>query len=78
MARVDIVILDNGIGREKSAKIKEKKRYKTSSIGIQLTKERLQNFCKDYTNNCSLNFEDLYDANKKPKGTKVILRIPVS
>ncbi len=75
---VSIIILDNGIGRKKSAEIKEKKRYRKNSIGIQLTKERLQNFCKDYKNSCSLNFVDLYNENKEPNGTKVILRIPIS
>lgn len=75
---VDIVILDNGIGRKRSAEIKEKKRYKKSSIGIQLTKERLQNFCKDYKNNCSLGFVDLYNADNEANGTKVILKIPIS
>ncbi len=75
---VDIIITDNGIGRKKSAEIKQKKRYKKSSIGIQLTKERLQNFCKEYTNNCSLNFVDLYNEKKEANGTKVILKIPLN
>ena len=74
---IEISIEDNGIGRDKSALIKQKKLYKKDSVGINLTKERLSNFEKDYKNNYTLKFEDLYDENKKASGTKVILGIPV-
>ncbi len=74
---IKITVEDNGIGREKSALIKQKKLYKKDSIGIKLTKERLSNFEKDYKNNYTLKFEDLYDENKNAVGTKVVLKIPV-
>lgn len=74
---IEITIEDNGIGRERSALIKQKKMYKKDSIGINLTKERLSNFEKDYKNSYTLEFEDLYDDDKNASGTKVILGIPV-
>ena len=74
---IEISIEDNGVGREKSALIKQKKLYKKDSVGINLTKERLSNFEKEYKNKYSLKFEDLYDENKNASGTKVIVRIPV-
>ena len=72
-----IEIEDNGIGREKSTLLKQKKLYKRESIGIYLTKERLSKFENDYKNNYSLKFEDLFDENRNACGTKVILKIPV-
>lgn len=74
---VIIRIEDNGIGRERSSLIKKKKLYKKESIGIKLTKERLSNFEKDYNTQYSLNFEDLYNSNKKASGTAVIVEIPI-
>jgi len=74
---LEIRIKDNGIGRERSSLIKQKKLYKKESIGINLTKERLSNFEKDYAHNYSLKFEDQYDEHKKASGTTVVLDIPL-
>lgn len=74
---IQINIEDNGIGRTASAKIKSEKVINRKSIGIDLTKERLQNFIKDFQNPFSLIFDDLFDEQKNPKGTKVALRIPI-
>ncbi len=74
---IQIDIEDNGIGRTASAKIKSKKIINRKSIGIELTKERLQNFIKDFQNPFSLIFNDLVDDDKKPRGTKVALKIPI-
>lgn len=75
---INIEVLDNGIGRAKSAELKQKKVLKQKSIGIDLTRERLTNFAKNYRNMFSLTFEDLYDQNNEPKGTKVILQVPLT
>ncbi len=74
---IQIDIEDNGIGRTASAKIKSNKVIHKKSIGIELTKERLNNFIKDFKNPFSLIFNDLVDENKNPLGTKVALRIPL-
>lgn len=75
---IQIDIQDNGIGRKASAQIKSNKTIKRKSIGIELTKERLNNFIKGFKNPFSLSFNDLFDDQKKPNGTKVILKIPIS
>ena len=73
---VTISITDNGIGRVAAAKIKGKKLLKRKSVGIDLTKQRLEHFSKNYTNSYKLHIEDLY-TNDKPTGTKVIIEIPI-
>ena len=73
---IQIDIEDNGIGRTASAKIKSNKIIKRKSIGIELTKERLNNFIKGFKNPFSLIFNDLLDDNKNVLGTKVALKIP--
>ena len=73
---IQIDIEDNGIGRKASAEIKSNKVTANQSIGIDLTKERLNNFIKSFKNDFSLIFHDLVDENKVAKGTKVVLRIP--
>jgi len=73
---VTITITDNGIGRKASAKIKENKLLKRKSVGIDLTKQRLENFSKNYTNCYRLTIEDLYNENVAI-GTKVTIDIPI-
>jgi tetratricopeptide (TPR) repeat protein len=75
---VEISITDNGIGREQTMKIEtEKKKSQRKSIGINLTKERLANFSKNFANMHTLNIIDLYNNTNNPMGTKVVLQIPV-
>ncbi len=72
---VKIEIEDNGIGRKRSAEIKEKKIHKKNSIGLKITEERLQNFVKDKNYTYKLNIQDLYNKNGLAIGTKVTLII---
>ena len=71
-----ISIKDNGIGRKASAQIKQEKLHKTESLGIKITKERLDIFIKDYKNNYDLTFVDLYDDDLAI-GTEVVLKLPI-
>ncbi|WP_240640240.1 tetratricopeptide repeat protein [Mangrovimonas spongiae] len=73
---VTISITDNGIGREASRKIREQKKLKRKSVGLDITKARLANFSKHYANDYSIEIIDLYSDNKA-SGTKVIVNIPV-
>ena len=73
---IKISILDNGIGRKKSAEIKQNKIHKKDSLGIKINEERLENFAKDYKNNYDLEFIDLYEDDKAI-GTEVVLKIPI-
>jgi len=73
---VRISIVDNGIGRKEAEKINRDKLLKRKSVGIAITKARLTNFSKSYTNDYNIDIEDLYDDNQTPTGTKVIVDIP--
>lgn len=72
---ITIEIIDNGIGRIASRKIKENKKLKRKSVGIDITKARLANFSKAFSESYSLDIEDLY-TNEIPSGTKISLLIP--
>jgi LytS/YehU family sensor histidine kinase len=74
---IQIIILDNGIGRIAAAKIKAEKTINRKSVGIDLTKKRLNNFVKNYKNDFSITYQDLKDDKNKALGTKVILKIPL-
>ena len=71
-----VKIRDNGVGREAAQKAKEKRVLKRKSVGIEITRERLANFAKDYENTFAITILDLFDAHGKPSGTEIILKIP--
>ncbi len=73
---IKISITDNGVGRAAAEKLKENKVLKRKSIGIDITKERLSNFSKDYQNTFDIEIIDLFDDQGNASGTKVILHIP--
>ncbi|RAJ15021.1 tetratricopeptide repeat-containing sensor histidine kinase [Olleya aquimaris] len=73
---ITISITDNGIGRAASNKIKQEKLLKQKSLGIEITKQRLENFSKNYTENYSMIINDLYDGDLAT-GTCVILKLPI-
>ena len=73
---INIAITDDGVGRDAAEKIKERKVLKRKSVGINITKERLANFSKDYQNSFHVEIIDIYDDDNKPSGTKILLHIP--
>lgn len=75
-AFVNISITDNGIGRRASEKINRDRVLKRKSVGLAITKARLANFSKRFTTDYKMDIEDLYDAQDKPIGTRVIVHIP--
>ncbi|MBT8182234.1 MAG: sensor histidine kinase, partial [Eudoraea sp.] len=73
---INISITDNGVGREAAEKLKESKVLKRKSVGIQITKERLANFSKDYQNKFEIEIQDLFNEQGEASGTRIILNIP--
>jgi sensor histidine kinase YesM len=68
---------DDGIGRERSMQKKQdsqKKKHK--SLGMQVTKERLDILNEKYGNNISFTFYDKKTGTDEPSGTRVEIRIP--
>ncbi len=72
-----IEIEDNGIGRQKSREIKASKTLNNKSIGLDLTKQRLDNYFKDSEKEHSLEIVDLSDKKGLACGTKIVLKMPL-
>ena len=73
---IKISIEDNGVGREEAERLKNSKVLKRKSVGIDITKERLDNFSKDYQNSFEVEILDLFNGSGEASGTKVVLHIP--
>ena len=73
---IEISITDNGVGRDASEIIKKNRVLKHKSVGIEITKERLTNFAKDYQNTFDVTINDLFDKDNNAIGTRVVLHIP--
>ncbi|CAZ95946.1 tetratricopeptide repeat-containing sensor histidine kinase [Zobellia galactanivorans] len=73
---IHISITDNGVGREAAEKLKLNKILKRKSVGIDITKERLANFSKDFQNSFEVEIVDLYHEDGTSAGTRIILHIP--
>lgn len=71
-----ISIEDNGIGRIKTALLNDANFIEKESLGLDITKQRLQAFTSNLKKPVYLIFEDLY-KDDNPIGTKVIVKIPV-
>jgi len=74
---VEITITDNGIGRLASEKIRNEKKIKRQSVGLNITKARLENFSKDFKEDYHIEIIDLYDDQNIAMGTQVVLSIPI-
>lgn len=72
---ISIVIEDNGIGRE--ASMRAKKRVENKSLGMKITKGRLDIINKINQSDLSVNIHDKVDENNQPLGTRVEIFIPV-
>ena len=68
---------DNGVGRELSASLKsESGKSKHRSLGMQVTKERLEILNEKTKEKVFFEITDLKDEEGKPAGTRVDLKIP--
>ena len=75
-ANINCIIEDNGVGRKKARELSQNSMYKSKSLGIQITNERLKLISMDKVEKY-IHFEDLKDQNNQPLGTKVEITIPV-
>jgi Histidine kinase/7TM diverse intracellular signalling len=74
---LEIQIIDNGVGREKSAEYKSKTATKHNSFGMKVTNERIELINQIYKTDAKVEIEDLYDDTKCGIGTKVTIQIPI-
>ncbi|MDX2174815.1 MAG: tetratricopeptide repeat protein [Bacteroidota bacterium] len=68
------IVEDNGIGREKAQKIKNNKSFNHLSLGMRITKDRLD-FISNYK--CQIEYFDLKDTYNNSIGTKAEILIPL-
>lgn len=71
-------IIDNGIGRKESAKIKSLEDTLFESKGVSITKRRIEMLNYNKTKNVTLTINDLVDNFNNPLGTEVIIFIPLN
>jgi len=73
------VVRDNGIGRKKAMELAAHSQGpKKSSMGMQITRERIDMINKLYNRTTSVTITDLVDAEQQPAGTEVHLVIPLT
>lgn len=73
---ITCIIEDNGVGRKRSAEIKEQRSKTHTSFATKATEDRLTllNYKKD--NKIGVQTEDLFNEDGSPGGTRVLLKIP--
>ena len=75
-AVLEVMISDDGIGRQKAAELKSKSALKHKSYGMQITNDRIKALNQMYNTGAEVTIEDLKDKDGNGCGTKVCLRIP--
>ena len=68
-------IEDNGVGRKKSSAYNALNKPNHTSLGLQITQQRISIFNEQHHADSMLNIEDLYNENEKPCGTRVTVKI---
>lgn len=68
---VELTITDDGIGRDASNDLKNKKTYKKESVGLKMTQERISLFNQKQNLNYSYKIIDIQDSDKNAAGTQV-------
>ncbi len=75
--RLQCVVEDNGIGREKSAEINRRRHKQHDSMGLDISIRRVGLLNEPGKNDYNIEITDLYYDNRKPKGTRVTILIPL-
>jgi sensor histidine kinase YesM len=73
MSGLYIMIEDNGVGRDLAKLNNRKRSLKEGSVGLQITKERLESLSMLSKRQNYFEIEDLFDKNGNPTGTLVTL-----
>jgi tetratricopeptide (TPR) repeat protein len=72
---LEIVLRDNGVGREKAAFAKRNQKHR--SMATEITLGRLKHLQKEFRKKTNLKIEDLTDGENKVVGTQVIFNLPL-
>lgn len=74
---LEIIIDDNGIGRDRSSEI-NKNRKRHSSFAITANEKRINLLNQLYSKKASCTIQDKYNKDGSPAGTCVVLKIPLA
>ncbi len=74
---IHYTVEDNGAGRAKAAAYNEENRPDHKSVGLQITEERLRHINGNGSSD-PVHFTDLYDAEGKPAGTRVEIKLKIT
>jgi tetratricopeptide (TPR) repeat protein len=74
---LEINIIDDGIGRAKSAELRSKTATKHKSYGMKVTSERIALINQTYKTGANVTLHDLVHNDGQPAGTQVTIQIPV-
>ncbi len=69
------VIEDNGVGREAARLIKSKSAERNKSMGMQITRDRMDITGRTADLTFEVEIEDLFDAKGFAAGTRVVVRM---
>lgn len=73
--RLIVEIIDNGVGYNKNKPVDQNMEHK--SYATQITSERLKLFKERYRSEFDFSIHGLEDENGQPRGTKVVISIPI-
>lgn len=68
-------IEDNGIGRCKAESFNALNKPNHTSLGLQITQQRISIFNEQHHAESTVDIKDLYDDNQQPSGTRVTVKI---
>jgi len=71
--KLTVIIEDNAIGREKSAKLNKSENHQ--SLATDITQDRINLMARRYKIKITMQIEDLYDENRDPAGTRVTFKM---
>ncbi len=75
---IQYIIEDNGIGRLASMAYTAKRKNGHKSLGLQISQERIDIINRKNKNDVTLEIIDLYNDEKSPAGTRVILNLKLT
>lgn len=71
-----ILVEDNGIGRDRSREQQESSGPRHRSMGMEITRSRIEKLNEGFNEKDLLKITDLYDAQGAPAGTRIEILIP--
>ncbi|MEO1434126.1 MAG: histidine kinase [Bacteroidota bacterium] len=75
--RLQCVIQDDGIGREKAAQLKSKSIGRNKSMGLDITQNRIDLTNQLYQTDAKVQIDDLYNPDGSSAGTRITVTIPI-